>query len=308
MGIEILTIGALLVEIMRKEKNKPFNMPADFIGPFPSGGSAIFIDAAARLGNSTGMVAVVGNDGFGECCLNRFKEDKISTEMIRVNPDKTTATAFVGYYDDGSRDFIYHVKDAASSEIREDDVKIELLKDVKWLHLSVNTICGASGTRKAVDKIIKHMPATARISIDPNIRTQLSDNPDMDERIKPFIERASVLFPSEGEMTALTGNKDEDEACRKLAKDKIVVYKKGSKGCIVYKGSEKISVPSFEVEEIDPTGAGDCFAAGFLTALNEEKSLYDCGLFANAVGALSIRKKGPMEGAPFYEEVLEFIR
>ena len=183
MKIEVLTIGALLVEIMRKEMHKPLDTPADFIGPFPSGGSAIFIDAAARLGNSCGMVAVVGNDGFGKCCLDRFKEDGISTEMVRIDEIKTTAVAFVGYYEDGSRDFIYHVNDAASSTITEDDVKVELLKDVKWVHLSVNTICGNENVRKAVDKIIDNLPVSARLSIDPNVRTQLGKNPDMANRL-----------------------------------------------------------------------------------------------------------------------------
>jgi len=69
-----------------------------------------------------------------------------------------------------------------------------------------------------------------------------------------------------------------------------------------------LDVPTFDVEEVDPTGAGDAFCAAFITGLIEGKSLYDTGLFANAVGALSVRKKGPMEGIPSRQDVETFIR
>ena len=49
--------------------------------------------------------------------------------------------------------------------------------------------------------------------------------------------------------------------------------------------------------EVDPTGAGDTFCGAFLTALVEGKDLRECARFANAAGALSVLKQGPMEGA-----------
>ena len=73
-------------------------------------------------------------------------------------------------------------------------------------------------------------------------------------------------------------------------------------------GDEVIDVPSFQVEEVDPTGAGDTFCGAFLTAMIEGKSLAECGRFANAAGAMSVRKQGPMEGAPSREELEAFLR
>ena len=82
----------------------------------------------------------------------------------------------------------------------------------------------------------------------------------------------------------------------------------GTEGCRIYQGKETIQVPAFRVEEIDPTGAGDSFCAGFLTALNDGLDLYAAGEFANAVGALAVTRKGPMEGCQNKQEVLDFIR
>lgn len=91
------------------------------------------------------------------------------------------------------------------------------------------------------------------------------------------------------------------------AEGKIVVLKNGDAGCRIYSGDEVIDVPSFHVEEVDPTGAGDTFCGAFLTAMVEGKSLAECGRFANAAGAMSVGKQGPMEGAPSRAELDAFL-
>lgn len=309
MAIEFLTIGAMLVEIMRTELDVPLSKPGALVGPFPSGGSAIFIDGAARLGNSCAMISVVGQDEFGECLLNRFRTDGIDLSMVRVDPTKTTSTAFVSYFSDGSRKFIYHVKDAASSGIGPDDVKPELIQDLKWFHLSSNVITGKASIREAVWKVIGNLPSQARISLDPNIRAELKADPAAKADLDKVVHLASVIFPSEGEAMALTGDCDDDQACRNLASSgKLVVCKMGKQGCRIYDGEIVQTVDSFVVDEIDPTGAGDSFAAGFLTGMELGLNLHQCGVFANAVGALAVTKKGPMEGAPYLKDVLHLVK
>ena len=101
----------------------------------------------------------------------------------------------------------------------------------------------------------------------------------------------------------------DDEGCRIwAAQGKLVVLKNGEAGSRVYYKDQVIDVPTFKVTEIDPTGAGDTFCGAFLTALIEGKSLEECARFANAAGAISVRKKGPMEGAPSREELELFLK
>ena len=106
-----------------------------------------------------------------------------------------------------------------------------------------------------------------------------------------------------------TGASTDDEGCKQWASEgKIVVLKNGDAGCRIFSGDEIIDVPSFQVEEVDPTGAGDTFCGAFLTGLIEGKSLAECGRFANAAGAMSVRKQGPMEGAPSRDELDAFLK
>ena len=106
-----------------------------------------------------------------------------------------------------------------------------------------------------------------------------------------------------------TGAASDDEGCRKWAAEgKLIVLKNGEEGSRIYTRDEVVDVPSFPVEEVDPTGAGDTFCGAFLTALIEGKSIRECGRFANAAGAMSVRKQGPMEGAPSRAELEAFLK
>ena len=67
MEPQVIALGELLVEVMRVDVDQPLSRPGAFVGPFPSGAPAIFIDAVARLGVSTGFIGVVGRDAFGQC-------------------------------------------------------------------------------------------------------------------------------------------------------------------------------------------------------------------------------------------------
>ena len=329
---DIVTIGPLLCEIMRKELDKPLDSPADFTGPYPSGDPAIMINAAAKLGARCAMIGVVGDDGFGRCVTVRLKESGVDTSMIRIQPGASTGTAFVCYFSDGSRNFLFHVREAAPGHLSPEDVNeacVQKLNGTKWLHLSGFTLSVSESSARAVYHLLEQLKgvqfpdgadavspkATAeaagtRISFDPNLRPEALSVDQIRALCAPVIERASILFPSKGEAAMFTGEADDDTGCRVWASQgKTVVLKCGEEGCRIYtpEGSV-IPVPSCEVTEVDPTGAGDTFCGAFLTALVEGKSLAECGRFANAAGAMSVRMQGPMEGAPSREELGQFLR
>ena len=147
MGYDIVTIGPLLCEVMRKELDKPLDAPADFTGPYPSGDTPIMLNAAAKLGAKCAMIGVVGNDGFGRCVTNRLKESGVDISMVRVHPDAATGTAFVCYFADGSRNFLYHVHHAAPGFLNPEDVDIENSKIQNGCILRVSR-CRRTGTAR----------------------------------------------------------------------------------------------------------------------------------------------------------------
>lgn len=307
MRPQILTLGDLLVEVMRKELDQPLSRAADFVGPFPSGASAIFIDAAARLGGSTGYIGVAGADDFGECVVDRLRADGVDTSRVRYAPGYTTGTAFVAYRSDGSRKFVYHLSQSAAAQLNPDDIDPEYVQGAAFVHITGSALSMNESVRQACYKAVQLVKdAGGRVSLDPNIRPELLGIDRVREIVGPVMEACDLVLPSGAEATMLTGDADEETACRHLVARgvSIVALKRGAQGSTVFTSTETIEVPSLSVTEIDPTGAGDCYGGAFVVGLLEGWELRRVAKFANIVGALSVTVKGPMEGAPSRSQVL----
>jgi hypothetical protein len=105
-NMDLLTIGEILVEFVRRGKDQPHLVTGEYAGPFPSGAPAIFADTAARLGLKSAIIGSVGEDDFGALLCHRLVNDGVYAEGLLTNGQYTTGIAFVTYYSNGERDFI----------------------------------------------------------------------------------------------------------------------------------------------------------------------------------------------------------
>lgn len=307
--MEILSIGELIVEIMRKNVDDGLDVAADFIGPYPSGAPAIMADQAARLGHSVGFIGAVGDDDFGLCLTRRLQEDGMDTSFIARLASPATGCAFVTYFSDGNRKFVFHIGNSAAGQMPEPDPAA--FAGVKWLHICGSTLSASQDMRekcyRACDLAVQ---AGAKVAFDPNLRPELLGGEEALRRVcDPVLSRASLVLPSASEAEVLTGKTNAEDACQALLDGgcEVVALKRGAEGCTVYAPGEKIEAPSFKVDAVDPTGAGDCFDGGFVVGLLEGLPLAEVARLANACGALGATKKGPMEGAMWRAEVDAFI-
>jgi len=306
MAIEMLAIGEALVEVMRTRVGDPLDRASEFVGPFPSGAPAIFADQAARLGHKVGFIGAVGDDDFGTCQLDRLSRDGLDVSHCPRIPDRATGVAFVTYFSDGSRRFLYHIAHAAAGQMPSLDP--EYVKQAKFLHICGSSLSVSERMRDAcydACEIVK--AAGGRISFDPNLRPELLGGEEALRRIcSPVLDLAYVVLPSGAEAELLTGVEGVDQACWALLErgPKVVALKRGAQGCSVFTEEAVVDVPAYKVIASDPTGAGDCFDAGFVVGLLEGLTMEKVGLLANACGALGATVKGPMEGA-FTREIVE---
>ena len=310
MDIEVGCVGDLLVEIMREKINEPLGISGTFVGPFPSGASGIFIDAIAKLGIKAGFVGAVGKDDFGELIIGRFKKDKVDTSHIKILDDYTTGVAFVTYFSDGKRKFIYHSSKAATGQIYPEDIKGDYFSKLKYLHIVGSTMSINENCREACQKAVNKVKESGgKVSFDPNFRPELLNEKEVREFFNPILSSSDIILPTTEEALVLTGKKNIKDACREILKKgpKIIAVKQGKKGSRIFTFNEELYIPAFEVKEVDPTGAGDCYCAGFIAGILKGMNLKEAARFANAVGALAVTKKGPMEGAPMLEEVNQLM-
>lgn len=307
----ILTIGEILVEIMRRVRDVPFDIPAEFIGPYPSGAPAIFADAAAKLGFTSAIIGAVGEDDFGRIVLDRLRKDGVDVSRIKVLGNYLTGIAFVSYFSDGSRRFIFHLKHSASSRLSAREIDEGYVAMFRHVHIMGSSLSVNRGMRESCYKVVEAAYRNgASISLDPNLRPELIPPMKIREICKPIVERAKVILPSVEEAKTLAGTDNVDLSCRKILDMgvEIVAVKMGSLGSTIYTQNEKRHIPAFKVEEVDPTGAGDIYDAAFIAGLLRGWNLEKIGHYANAAGALAVTKFGPMEGCPTHSEVLKLIK
>jgi sugar/nucleoside kinase (ribokinase family) len=303
----VIALGELLVEVMRVDIDQPLSRPGEFVGPFPSGAPAIFIDAVARLGMSAGFIGVVGADDFGDCVLDRLREDGVDTTHVRTAAGYTTGIAFVSYRGDGSRHFVFHLPQAAAALLAPEDVDPAYVAQAEFVHVTGSALSIGESARQACYKAVRTCKAAgARVSFDPNIRPELLGIDQVREICQPILEQCDLLLPSGPEATMLTGEEDERTACRSLVARgiPIVALKRGERGSTVFTADRAIDAPPLPVREVDPTGAGDCYGGAFVVGLLEGWDLQKIARFANIVGALAVTRKGPMEGTPWRADVL----
>jgi len=292
-------MGELLCEVMRPGIDAPLDKEGVFLGPYPSGAPGIFIDTVARLGHKAGIVGGVGKDDFGKCLLDRLQHSGVDCSQITVYEDGTTGVAFVTYFKDGSRRFLYHFPDTPATRPKAPNPDM-LGEDVRYFHIMG---CSLMAKQAFGQEILKLMQGLAergtKISFDPNIRPELIKEESAYQTIQAVMSHVHVLFPGPAELLMVSGKDTIEEAvcaCFEHENLEIIALKDGSRGAAVYTREEKISIGAFSVEAKDPTGAGDCFDAAFLCGLLEGKSLRETVTQAGAAAALNVAAFGPMEG------------
>ncbi|KFC00300.1 fructokinase [Trabulsiella guamensis ATCC 49490] len=306
---KVFTIGEILVEIMASQTGQSFDRPGVWHGPYPSGAPAIFIDQVTRFGVPCGIISCVGKDGFGDINVNRLAADGVDIRGISVLPLETTGSAFVTYHESGDRDFIFNIKNAACGKLSARHVDERLLKDCTHFHIMGSSLFSfhmVDAVKKAVT-LVKQNGGV--ISFDPNIRKEMLDIPEMRDALHFVLELTDIYMPSEGEVLLLSSHGTSERAIAGFLEDgvKEVIVKRGSKGASFWSATEQFHIGGYPVQEIDPTGAGDCFGGAYVACRQLGYSTRQALQYANACGAIAVTRRGPMEGTSLLADIRAFI-
>lgn len=121
------------------------------------------------------------------------------------------------------------------------------------------------------------------------------------EEAPQILPHVDVLILSEEDLNGNTSLMDEY-----VRMTRIAVMTQSERGCIVFANGESRHVPGFPANQVDPTGAGDVFAAAFLIRLDEIGDPFEAARFANATASFSIEAPG-VTGIPMREQVEQRI-
>ena len=306
---KIVTIGEILVEIMAIEPGNGFSGPIPLVGPFPSGAPAIFIDQVARLGQPAGIIGCVGDDDFGRLNLARLAADGVDVSAVGIEPELPTGSAFVRYRTDGTRDFVFNIKHSASGALRPDSRTDALLAGADHLHVMGSSLFAPEIVAMTLSALEAIKARGGTVSFDPNIRKEMLALPGLKLALDRVLAEADLFLPSGEELSLFAPAAEESDAVADLLDRGVsaVVLKRGAAGASYYGTTETHHMRAFEVNEVDPTGAGDCFAGAFVTGWLRGLPHSETLAMACAAGALAVTRKGPMEGAATSEAIAALL-
>ena len=149
----------------------------------------------------------------------------------------------------------------------------------------------------------------ARWASDAGMKVCL-DVDKVQSRTGELLALTDFALPSETFALQFTGASDWREALLGVAEASrgFTAITRDHRGCAALWNGEIYEVPSFEVQAVDSTGAGDVFHGAFIYALLNEGNVWDCLRFANAAGALSCTRPGARGGIPTVQEVEDLLR
>lgn len=284
----------------------------------PGGAPGNVAVGLARLGVQSAFMGKVGDDAFGHFLADTLAQAGVDVGPLLFTAEARTALAFVSLRSDGEREFMFYRHPSADMLFTPHEVDVEAIHRAKLLHFGSISLIGEPSRGATLYAVDAARAAGGLVSYDPNLRLPLwPDAGAAREGMLLGLKKAHLVKLSDDESVFLTGLNDVRAACQALwHKDlKLMVVTRGHGGCAYVTPDFFGEVPSFTVEAVDATGAGDGFVAGLLQGLladpstfQDEARLRELCRFANAVGALATTQRGAIPALPDREQVLRFLR
>lgn len=229
----------------------------------------------AAMGLDSHWVGRVGRDGFGTRILNELSEHGVGVAGVEVDPDLPTGLyvkvpAQESDQDAGSSVLYYRQGSAASAMGREtlaNPIVAGLLESAALIHLSGITAALSPGCRDLTEAILAAPRKGRLISFDVNWRAALWADQDRSV-LRRLANLADVVLVGKDEAEHAFGTTDEAELRRLLPDPDVLVIKNEAISAIALnRNGSREEVPALSVDVVEPVGAGDSFAAGYLSGM-----------------------------------------
>lgn len=267
--------------------------------------------AVARLGVPSAMRSVVGDDSFGERLRSRLAREGVDVSGVRVAFGVPTTIALA--WSDSHGDGHFRIHRHADVLLSPDDVTPETLQGAAAIVVG-SVAMAAEPSRSAVLSAIRHavdlgVPVVADVNIRPGL---FASDAELRMNATALLASATMIKLSLDDARALWGSARFEDAAGELRRfgASTIVITDGARGAALVVEGEVRRLPSFAVEAIEPTGAGDAFTAAMVSrqiargwTAADETDLR----FAMAAGAFATTQPGAMEGLPTRAQVEAFL-
>lgn len=252
-----------------------------------AGGScANVLRMAARLGSATSYSSAVAPDPQGDAFAEGLDRHGVRDRLARVAG--ATGTSVILVTPDGERTMNTHL--GVCREYRRQFVPVDEIAASR-IFFTTGYVWDTPNQIEAIEMALDVARANGVC-----LALDLAD-PFVVERSRDALERhlelgLDVVFANSEESRILTGLGARDAAAALARKVAVAVVTDGANGAFIASEGGVDHVAARRVEVVDTTGAGDCFAAGFLHGLAQGLPLRACGELATLLAADTITHLG----------------
>ena len=318
---DVVCMGELLIEFVATHDNVALTDVPEFVRG-PGGAPANVAVALQKLGVDARFVGKVGDDPFGRYLRDSIGAEGVDVAHVLADPQARTTAVFVAVWDDGRKDLCFYRNPGADMHHDVSHVNAAYVRSAGVLHFgSISRI--DERPRAATDRArTLAAEAGAMITYDPNWRPSLcADHDAAREVIREGFDGVHVAKLAEEEWRFITGEDDFRRGAETILARGVglVVRSEGQKGASFATANGCGHVGAFQVDCVDPLGAGDAFMACLIVELlshwrqGRAPSAVEAGEIerivrrANAVGALGCTRRGAIPSLPTREEVERFL-
>ncbi|MFC8702650.1 sugar kinase [Streptomyces anulatus] len=294
---DVVCLGESMVTFLPSQPGRLADVPS--FGRGIGGAESNVACALAAAGHRAAWVGRVGADGFGDHLVETIASYGVDTSAVRRDPVRPTGIYFRTATDRGTdtHEVAYYRAGSAASAMSPDNVPYEDLLAGRILHLSGITAALSADCLALLRDLTAPRPGRPLVSFDVNHRPHLWRGGDADASVLlELARRADLVFVGEDEAEEAWGIVGAEAIRAALPEPAVVVVKRGSAGATVFsglrpgprssnaggagnaagagssgaggaEGADTVTlVPALRVDVVAAVGAGDAFAAGFLSA------------------------------------------
>ena len=294
----VLVLGELLLDFVPADSRMLLSEPGTVIKTV-SGSSGIYACAAASFGADCGFIGKVGPDPFSELALSTISRLGVNTEnVVRADAGKL-GLAFLEYLP-GRRNYAYYRDGSVGSQFQPGELREEAFEGARILHLPGMLLELNENMREACFRAVELAKRhNVLVSFDPNLRKELQGSAAARDRMMRMLSMADMIEPTLEEGRILTGLDGYGDVLRALhdAGPRLVVLTQDKDGATFSYDGEVLHAEGIDVPVVDPTGAGDTFAAALACCIGEGRETQDAISFCNCAGTLVCTKRGAIDMA-----------
>jgi 2-dehydro-3-deoxygluconokinase len=286
-AVDVVTLGESMVTFLPSRPGRLADVPS--FGRGIGGAESNVACGLAAAGHCAKWVSRVGADGFGRHLVERIAARGVDTSAVQVDHARPTGIYFRtageraltegGVEGDSSAEVVYYRSGSAASAMSPANMPGDEIRSGRVLHLSGITAALSDDCLALLRDLTAPRPGRPLVSFDVNYRVDLwHDRTEAGGTLLDLARGSDLVFVGADEAEAAWGVTGGPAAIRAtLPEPRVLVVKEGARGATVFErggtgpaqgtGPDTVTyAPALHVDVVAHVGAGDAFAAGFLSA------------------------------------------